>query len=56
MSRSRSDYSGRTAVTGLQVPQLDSESLQYCECVDDQSTAVTGDVTAVVGIRVSLDI
>jgi hypothetical protein len=37
------------------VPQFDPEPGEGCEHVDDQPTAVTGDVIALVGIRFCLD-
>jgi hypothetical protein len=39
----------------FEVPELDPEPGQCCERVDDQPTAVTGDVIALVGIRLYLN-
>ena len=39
----------------FQMPELDPEPGERCERVDDQSTAVTGDVIALVGIRLGLN-
>ncbi|ELZ76699.1 hypothetical protein C456_03401 [Haloferax volcanii DSM 14919] len=39
----------------FQMPQFDPEPGEGCERVDDQSTAVTGDVIALVGIRLRLN-
>ena len=38
----------------FQMPQFDPESGECRKCVDDQSTVVTGDVIALVGIRYDL--
>jgi hypothetical protein len=37
------------------MPEFDPKSRERCERVDDQSTAVTGDVIALVGIRFRLN-
>jgi len=39
----------------FQMPQFDPKPREGCERVDDQSTAVTGDVIALVGIRLRLN-
>jgi len=37
------------------MPELDPESRERRECVDDQPTAIAGDVFALVGIRLRLN-
>ena len=49
------DYSERTTATGLPDAPVRPETASVPRAVDDQSTAVTGDVIALVGIQLRLD-